>query len=162
MYAVAEKDSVHELRLPQSSVGSPSPAVLATEQGLLLAYWLEEHAWPKDREFSHEACALVRFSGARVHLFGPPNDEAFDGHPLAARGLRPYRAFEVRQSSWIRCIERMNAGHPRHDPARYSRLRHFVFTFHDSTFECVALDFELAIEDGDPVSILRNSISPSP
>jgi len=28
--------------------------------------------------------------------------------------------------------------HDRHSPARYSALRHFIFTFHDSTFECVA------------------------
>ena len=49
-------------------------------------------------------------------MFGPPNDEAFDGHPLARRGLRPYGAFEVTHSSWIRQLEQMNSVHPHHSP----------------------------------------------
>jgi hypothetical protein len=40
-------------------------------------------------------------------------------------------------------LERMNAVHPRHDPQRFmADLRHFVFAFHDSTFECIADSFE--------------------
>jgi hypothetical protein len=44
---------------------------------------------------------LLEFSGCYAHLFGPPNDEAFSGHPLASRGLQPYRITEVKHSSWI-------------------------------------------------------------
>jgi hypothetical protein len=52
-------------------------------------------------------------------------------------------AGDLRNSSWIRSFERMNRVHPRHDPAGFQRLRHFVVCFHDSTFECVAWRFEL-------------------
>jgi hypothetical protein len=55
-----------------------------------------------------------------------------------SRGLAPYGEFEVVASSWIRSLERMNRVHPRHDAARFAELRHFIFTFHDKTFECVA------------------------
>ena len=85
-----------------------------------------------------ETMAVVRFVGCRAHMFGPPNDEAFAGHPLAGRGLRPYGAFLVQNSSWLRGLERMNAVHPRHNPERFRELKHFVLTFHDSTFECIA------------------------
>src|SRR5262245_11285948 len=71
-------------------------------------------------------------------MFGPPNDEAFYGHPLAARGLHPYGTFQVEHSSWIRQLERMNSVHPRHRPDMFRRLKHYVFAFHDSTFECIA------------------------
>ncbi len=147
MYQVDDEDRVVELTdLPQSSVGSPCPVVLATEHELFVAYHFDdvEPAWEGSylevlgRESLGEPATLVRFDRPCAKMFGPPNDEAFEGHPLAARGLRPYGAFEVLRSSWVRRLERMNSVHPMHDASRFLKLRHFVLTFHDSTFECVA------------------------
>ena len=42
-----------------------------------------------------EEIALVRFTRYSAFMFGPPNDEAFSGHPLASRNLSPYLAVEV-------------------------------------------------------------------
>jgi hypothetical protein len=82
-------------------------------------------------------------------MFGPPNDEAFGGHPLASRGLSPYAVFEVQQSSWIRKHERMNSVHPSHNRERFlAGIKHFIFAFHDSTFECIAEGFEICIVRG--------------
>lgn len=164
MYSVDERDRVVELRnIPQSSIGAPLPAVLAAEDRLLLAYLVEavDSAWDGQTirvvgpTSTDELVALVTFTSPGAHLFGPPNDEAFDGHPLAGRGLHPYGAFEVRESSWVRCLERMNSVHPNHDPAEYARLRHFVFAFHDSTFECIAEDFTFEVRGGSLASAVR-------
>jgi hypothetical protein len=157
MYSIDDRDEVIALQdVPQSSIGAPLPAVVAAEGRLLLAYLLEttDPAW--DGRTVHvvhptsadELVALVEFMRPKAHLFGPPNDEAFTGHPLAARGLHPYGAFEVRHSSWLRRLERMNAVHPRHQPAAYARLHHFVFAFHDSTFECIAERFTFEVRGG--------------
>jgi hypothetical protein len=100
---------------------------------------------------------LVRFTRPIAHMFGPPNDEAFAGHPLAQRGLEPYSVFEVHQSSWIRALERMNSVHPRHRPEAYARYKHFVFAFHDSVFECIAEGFELSAYRGSVSAVLRSS-----
>ncbi len=43
--------------------------------------------------------AVISFRRHRAFTFGPPNDEAFSGHPLASRGLHPYGAFEMQHSS---------------------------------------------------------------
>jgi len=75
-------------------------------------------------------------------MFGPPNDEGLHGHPLAERGLEPYGVFVVSPSSWLRALVRMNAVHPRHRDEHFDGLCHFVFTFHDSTFECIARGFK--------------------
>ena len=91
---------------------------------------------------------LITFDRYSAMMFGPPNDEAFEGHPLAARGLSPYRVQEIKGSSWIRALERMNSVHPHHEPERYASLRHFVFAFHDSTFECVATSYAIEVEQG--------------
>lgn len=90
-----------------------------------------------------------------------PNDEAFEGHPLASRGLKPYSVFEVKNSSWIRRLERMNSVHRCHRPEGYKMLRHFVFAFHDTTFECVAQGFEWTVHEGIATEILFQSLPPA-
>lgn len=131
--------------MPQSSVGAPCPVVLAGEGMLSVAFFLED--MPADWDGtsvrvvgpeSGEPAAVVRFKRPHASFFGPPNDEALRGHPLAARGLHPYGAFEVLHSSWVRALERMNLVHPYHRPEHFTSYRHFVLSFHDSTFECVA------------------------
>src|SRR3954452_623284 len=96
MYSVDSKDTVVEISdVPQSSVGAPSPMILASEHHLHLAYYLEDG--PPDCDgttvqvvggnTTGEPVGLVEFKHAIAHMFGPPNDEAFSGHPLASRGL---------------------------------------------------------------------------
>lgn len=142
MYAVDRHDRVEELTiLPQQSVGAPLPVVLADDGGMVLAYQLE---------FDDDKVAMVEFEHVAAHYFGPPNDEALSGHPLHARGLGGYGAYEVHNSSWIRALERMNRVHPSHRPTMYRGLRHFIFTFHDTLFECIAK----GIRHCDPVPYL--------
>jgi hypothetical protein len=52
----------------------------------------------------------------------------------------------VEQSSLVRRLERMNSVHEYHDPKRFWALTHYIFTFKDSTFECVASSFDCKIE----------------
>jgi hypothetical protein len=103
---------------------------------------------------SGEPLALVEFRSYSSFMFGAPNAEAFAGHPLTNRGLHPYGAFEVEDSSWIRQLERMNSVHPYHKPERFARLKHFVFAFHDSTFECAAEGFTVSEHEGSLESLL--------
>lgn len=163
MYSVDDKDTVSELEnVPQSSIGAPCPFVMSDEHTLLLAYIVErvDPGWDGTTvrlvgpETPGETIALLRFIRHSAVMFGPPNDEAFSGHPLSARGLSPYSAVEVRHSSWVRRLERMNAVHPQHKPESFARYRHFIFAFHDSTFECVARDFTVTLYEGTMASLL--------
>lgn len=163
MYSVDDKDTVIQLDgVPQSSVGAPCPFVMSDEHTLLLAYIVERADPEWDGTYVRlvgpdtpgESIALVRFTRYRAYMFGPPNDEAFSGHPLASRGLSPYSAVEVHHSSWIRRLERMNAVHPMHRPGLFEDYRHFIFAFHDSTFECVAKDFSVTLHEGTMTSLL--------
>jgi hypothetical protein len=156
MYQVDHRDRLTELKnVPQSSPGVPLPVVLGDEHHLQLAYFVQENDPNYDGASSKSVSpssqgnvAIVAFRSPRAHLFGPPNDEAFSGHPLAGRGFRPYAAFEVIDSSWIRRLTEMNSVHPNHSPRHFVSYRHFIFAFHDSTFECVAKDFTATIAWG--------------
>lgn len=163
MYSVDEKDQVVKLKgVPQSCVGAPCPFIISDEFALLLAYIVEQVDPKWDGTYVRlvgpdtpgEIIALVRFTSYSAMMFGPPNDEAFSGHPLASRGLSPYSAAEVVHSSWVRRLERMNAVHPQHNPENFEDCRHFVFAFHDSTFECVANGFQVELYEGTMASFL--------
>lgn len=159
MYEVDARDQVVELPdVPQSSVGAPLPVVLASEHSVELAYYAEVVDPDWDGTYvrvvdgsTEDPVILVKFEKAHAWFHGPPNDEAFSGHPLASRGLQPYAAFRIDDSSWVRRLERMNSVHPYHDPKRFGDLNHYVFAFHDSTFECVAQSFT-AIEVLGPLT----------
>lgn len=157
MYVVDKHDKVVELRdLPQSSVGAPCPVILAGEHSLTVAYLLQDTPADWDGttvrvvgvDTPGEPAAIVRFVRPYASMFGPPNDEAFAGHPLAERGLHPYGAFEVQHSSWVRSLEKMNSVHPYHRAERFDAYRHFVLAFHDTTFECVATGYTHELTSG--------------
>jgi len=167
-YTVDEQDAVQALKgFPQSSVGAPMPVIFASEQSLFVVFYLElrDPNWDGKSvkvvslDTNDEPIAVVRFKRASTHYFGPPNDEAFGGHPLAARGLKPYGAFEVLSSSWIRALERMNSVHPYHKPEHFANRRHFILTFHDTIFECVANEYSIEQPSGSLRSILPEIIA---
>ncbi len=166
MYSITSADRPREVTsTPQSSVGAPCPMLLAGEHVLSLAFYLEESrlappwsdTWirPEESGDSDDLCAVVTFSRPYAHMFGPPNDEAFSGHPLAARGLKPYSVFEVENSSWVHSLERMNSVHPYHRPERFVLLKHFIYSFYDSTFECVAEAFSISLRRGSVLLVLQ-------
>jgi hypothetical protein len=142
--------------IPQSSVGAPLPRIVADEHTCLVGFYLQERdpAWDGtyariiEPEATEEPVGIVTFPLYDAMMFGPPNDEAFSGHPLAGRGLEPYGAFDVLHSSWILQLERMSSVHRQHRRERFVELRHFILSFHDSTFECVAPRYEVTVRPG--------------
>ena len=86
MYEVDELDRIVELAsVPQFSIGAPCPILMSDEHTTVVAYHVQEKR--------SDSVAMVQLSQCYATMFGPPNDEAFEGHPLAARGLRPYAAW---------------------------------------------------------------------
>jgi hypothetical protein len=162
MYQVDNQDTVVRLAdFPQSSVGAPMPIVLSNEYKVIVAFYMENVAKDWDGSTvrvvgfdSDEPAALVEFKWCYAYMFGPPNDEAFRGHPLAERGLSPYGSYEVLNSSWIRSLERMNSVHHNHKPESFWTRHHYILTFHDSTFECVSDGYKVCKTLGSMESIL--------
>jgi len=163
MYSVDNNDRVIPITdIPHSSVGAPIPIVLSDEFVTVVAFYIETttEGWDGtsvrlvSANTEGETVALVRFSSCYASFFGPPNDEAFAGHPLAGRGLTPYAAFVIEGSSWIRQLERTNLVHPYHKPERYQTRNHYILSFHDSTFECVADGYRIELHKGSAKSAI--------
>ena len=163
MYQVHDDRVIKIKTVPWPDVGAPLPAVVGDEHRLLLAYiasspdpeWDGTYVEVVSPDSPEEPIAIVAFERPYCHLFGPPNDEAFAGHPLAARGLAPYSVSEIAESSWVHALERMNAVHQCHRPESFSDYHHYIFAFHDSTFECVARGFTFEMHHGSMRSAVQ-------
>lgn len=150
MYTTDDQDIVIPLGdIPPCCVGAPLPVVFADEGTTIVAYIIQRSSSPDSDDH-----AFIRFHWCYSLMFGPPNDEALGGHPLASRGLEPYGAFKVENSSWLRGLERLNSVHPYHRPEHFDRYTHYVLTFHDTTFECVADSYAVSVVKGPIQSLL--------
>lgn len=124
-----ERDRVVPITVPDPDVENPLPIVLAKDGTVVLSYM----AFFAGKD----AHVIVSFHVAYDHRFGPPDRRGLAAHPLTARGLKPDGAFEVKGSSW----------------ARGGKGKHYVFTFRDAVFECLADGYgsETIDEDDDAV-----------
>jgi hypothetical protein len=144
VYPIDERDTLVALNdVPGPRSGAPMPLVLADDTMLLLSYFPSDVS-PGDDQ--NESSALLEFHVPLMHLLGPPNDEAIKGHPLWRRGLDSYAAYRVEQSSLLRRFATMNYVHPRNDPAMFDGFHHYILTFEDSTFECLAQSYTVSVE----------------
>ena len=146
-YTIDDRDRVVAFpAIPAPDAGAPEPVVEAHEHLVRLAYFPSDGSISSDQQK-----AVVEFRGCKSFLFGMPNDETLDGHPLWERGLHFYQPARVLESSWVRQVERMASVHDQHSPSRFSELLHLIIPFHDSTFECLTDTFSVqqTVNDDD-------------
>jgi hypothetical protein len=125
-----EKDHIEIIEAWPIPSSVPEPKLWNDERCLSLRYHTAD-----------DRLAVLQFDRCLAVKAGPPNDEALHGHPLYSRGLRFYSVHRVSASSWIDELERMNRVHPRHDRDHFIHgLSHYIFTFQDSTLECIVRD----------------------
>lgn len=118
--------------------GAPNPVLLQTDSSAALLFGARERL--KDGTLSQvDGNAVIRFPTCHVTKFGYPNDEAASGIPRF-QGVA-YGTYEVSGSSWIEEIREQNR-HSFPDTPYLVDAKHFVFAFHDSTFECIANEME--------------------
>ena len=116
--------------------GAPLPRVNTDTQELVLSYHVAgDFDAPR---------AKVLFRLVKAHYLGWPNGEVVQAHPLFSRGLSLYGFFEVLNSSWRNSLMVANRAHRQHPDQDFHPYRHFIVTFHDETFECLAKEFEIA------------------
>jgi hypothetical protein len=154
---VAEQDTVVELNLGCSPEAAVSGALLLqTEYRAYLTFNAQR---PVDGFFEDAGTAIVEIVRCAITKFGYPNDEALGGHPLSPKGLTTYGIYEVQNSSWIAALAKQNRiTFP--DRNNTTLMRHFVFVFHDSTFECLAHNINISLSS-EPYETIFKAISSS-
>lgn len=138
-------DEIVELEFEITPDAGVSGAVVVQNEHMTILMFNAKRSTGKEsryggRHLDAAGIAVVEFQRCLLTRFGHPNDEARCGIPKYV-GCS-YGIYEVRDSSWIKAVVAAN----RHSfPATtddYVR-RHFLFAFHDSTFECLADDLSI-------------------
>jgi hypothetical protein len=134
--------------------GAPSPHLIKNDYRTYLAFLVNEvdphwdgiyiKAKNPNAKFV-QTLALVTFQGCSSAKLGSPNDEVFEGHPLAGKGMDGYSAQIIENSPWIAEVEAINKVHTQYNPERWRNRKHYIFWFHDSTFECIADSFTVEL-----------------
>lgn len=144
---MVEPETIIELDLGFSPEAAVSGALLLqTEQSTFLTFNAmrpTDRLSPRGSPLMEDAgVALVEFEMCSITKFGYPNDEAWSGIPRT-EGLS-YGVFEVRNSHWVRELTALNR-HSFPNTPEDTTSRHFLFLFHDSSFECIADDVKLEL-----------------
>jgi hypothetical protein len=134
----------------QWDFGAPLPHLLTNDCRTFLVFFLRDIDPEWDGTYinvrhadseSPSNLAVVEFNRCICTKMGTPNDEVLLGHPLAGKGLDWYSPFRVENSPWIKELEAINSIHHNYNPEHWRSFNHYIFGFHDSTFECVAKSF---------------------
>lgn len=146
--------------------GAPSPQILSNDSELLhMFYALDENneQYSEDDSVNYdEKVIFIKFKRCSKYTFGGPNDEALHGHPYYKLGLGRYAFYELKNSDYIKSLQEINKCHDRYNPKNWTNLKHYILTFHDNMFECIAEDFEINIENNtnyNQVKSLINNLS---
>jgi hypothetical protein len=137
----------------QISVGSPEPIILANDHVLSLSFYIESE---------NEKTITLLFKNKSYFRLGIPNDEAIFGHPYRILGLESHSFYELKQSDLIENLKKISSIHPQYDSKRWLEYKHYILTFHDNMFECIAKDFEIREENTSLYSkatIMLNELS---
>lgn len=131
--------TVEELPVPWAmDPGATCPRIEATSLGgLRVTYFGLELELSKSTYRS--SSIVLEFHHVCQFVFGYPNDEALQGHPLFPSGLGHHGVFEAHGTEWERKIRIQNsASFPETDLNAPPMFRHFIVTFHDESLECLA------------------------
>ncbi len=82
--------------------------------------------------------------------------------PYYKLGLRSCSFYELKNSDLIKELEKIDQIHPYYNADKWKKFKHFILTFHDNMFECVAKEFEIR-EENDSIyrqtSTILNELS---
>ena len=148
----------------QWGVGYPHPFMVSNERKTLLAFTVPETLRSRssvdagsegEGTIRGERLAVVSFELCRWASLGGPNDEVHDGHPLSGKGLDSHTAQLVVNSRKLAELEGINSVHTQYHPNQWSDVNHYIFWFHDSTFECLASGFSVERFEGSRPDLLK-------
>lgn len=118
--------------------GAPCPSVISNDRELFLTFFLDE-----DSDFKNQKTIIIKFKIFLKYSFGFPNDEMINQHPYSKLGLESYSFYELDGSDYIETLEKIGKKHSYYNAMRWKKFKHYILTFHDNMFECIAEDFEI-------------------
>jgi len=143
MYQCNGNENLIALEIPLPYRDAPLPILLADELNLILSYVVADSDDAQDSTglghlYEEEPMLAVKFQNPVAHFQGPPDDGGIQNHPLAAAGLQAYGIYVVENSPWIEQLRVMQIRSGLYRASDWEPLKHYLFSFHSMSFECIA------------------------
>ncbi|ASW01497.1 hypothetical protein [Paraburkholderia aromaticivorans] len=121
--------------VPHPAEDAAEPFIVASARRVILSYPIAESDFERFGPFDtdDDPFCTVLFPDTLFHRLGPPGNGDLEIHPLASQGLIGCSVHEVANSSLVAELAAV--------ASTEAAKRHFVITFDESTFECVASDY---------------------
>mgnify|MGYP003636804497 CR=1 FL=1 len=152
--------------IPECTTGAPLPVVVSDEEHVYLIYYSQDDDSSYYGEYPasinrrvNGICAIITFEFCRIYKFGSPNDETLHGHPLYKYGLKHYSAFSIKNSPWINEVQQINKVHSSHNSKMFEKDRHYIWTFQDSTFECISENYSHRVVHGSMSEVIKSTVN---
>ncbi|RYV00650.1 hypothetical protein SOPP22_17750 [Shewanella sp. OPT22] len=116
---------------PEIMVGAPCPMIFADENVVYLSYYDVE-----------DDVALIKFDHCFEFRMGMPGEDEISKSPYCGLGLLNFETHYVKNSPWLNELEskyKVISDFSRND----RKYIHYVFTFHDRTFECISSGYSV-------------------
>jgi hypothetical protein len=132
----------YDIGFKQEEINS-EPVLLQTNNQTFLTFSTIRQMPDADGKYNSGSYAVVECKSCWQTKFGCPNDEALEGHPLYNKGLNGCGVFKVHNSAWIKKVaEQIWSKFPN---TPISNQNHFILTFPDVTFECIADELQATL-----------------
>lgn len=135
----------------EMDLGSPSPTILSNDNELFIAFYADRESSstiPQERNTVFDTgIVALKFKTYLKYTFGLPGAETIQGHPYSKLGMKSYSFYELKNSDFIKSLETIEKIHPYYDSTKWEKYKHYILTFHDNMFECIAQDFEIREEN---------------
>lgn len=130
--------------------GAPSPTILSNDSELFIAFYADKESdssIPVERNVVYDTGIIaLKFSGFLKYIFGSPGDETIHGHPYSKLGMKSCSFYELKNSDLIRSMQDIDRVNPYYSSEKWKPYKHYILTFHDNMFECVAQNYEIREE----------------
>ncbi|MGE8430272.1 MAG: hypothetical protein ACN6O7_20500 [Sphingobacterium sp.] len=132
--------------------GAPSPTILSNDNELFIAFYAQNSNMyalqPTESNINYEQGIIaLKFKMCIKYTFGMPGNETLHGHPYGKLGMESCSFYELRDSDFIKSQQEIEKVHSYYNEERWKTYKHYILTFHDNMFECIAQDFEIRHEN---------------
>ena len=114
--------------------GFPSPKIISNSNNLYLNFRVDDE--------NYETVTL-KFLNHHLYKIGYPGNETLYYHPYSINGINTSEIYLIKNSDWINELKEIDKNHPYFNEDKWNSLNHYVITFHDDLFECIAKNFEI-------------------
>ncbi|MDQ6479990.1 hypothetical protein [Dyadobacter sp. LHD-138] len=131
--------------------GAPLPMIVSTDTELFITFYSDQEIksfYPNALNPVYSTGVVVlKFKHYLKYTFGIPGNETIEGHPYFKLGMKLFKFYELTNSDLVAHLEKIEKSHQYYNPNKWKDYKHYILTFHDNMFECVAKKFKVRIEN---------------